>query len=438
MNLDQITSLTFFSIVFALTTFEKRRLNTLVTPFIVTAWPFAIISVLVNYILIYIGFKPFTMRAQLFVLCNLMILWIIGQLFSHFYKTEKTINQNSGRLDNLIMEYSDYEWLVIIISWIVIGVILKKVISLFNQFGGFAFLGDPRFEDKMTHGFAAHMGEVAKVCFILLGIFFRFSKRKVLSFLTLVGLFIALAAMQVKYHLLWVVIMLFIYKINEIPPSKQWKALLWTGIIVLFIMNLFWVLLTIAWKTFSFTSEGVWKFLLEHTMLYITSSPINLDEWLNYPAIKPDSTMLSVFYNIKNVIIGNPLRSDPGQDVSIGFLPISNITFSNTGTAYGVFYLIGGWMFTLFMTVLLSVIYYWVFFQNRRQPNIYLTFINIFCMTLATLTFFVQYLTLLSLYEFIFIYLIMITIFRVLNYLKLENRSWQNNNTNNYFVSEHF
>ena len=46
-----------------------------------------------------------------------------------------------------------------------------------------------------------------------------------LSFLTLVGLFIALAAMQVKYHLLWVVIMLFIYKINEIPPSKQWKAL---------------------------------------------------------------------------------------------------------------------------------------------------------------------------------------------------------------------
>ena len=54
-------------------------------------------------------------------------------------------------------------------------------------------------------------------------------------------------------------------------------------------------LLTIAWKTFSFTSEGVWKFLLEHTMLYITSSPINLDEWLNYPAIKPDSTMLSVF-----------------------------------------------------------------------------------------------------------------------------------------------
>jgi len=242
--------------------------------------------------------------------------------------------------------------------------------------------------------------------------------------------------MQVKYHLLWVVIMLFIYKILELPPSKQWKALIWTGIIVLFIMNLFWVLLTIAWKTFSFSAKGVWEFLLEHTMLYITSSPINLDEWLNYPAIKPDSTMLSVFYNIKNVIIGNPLRSDPGQDVSIGFLPISNITFSNTGTAYGVFYIIGGWMFTLFMTVLLSVIYYWVFFQNRRQPNIYLTFINIFCMTLATLTFFAQYLTFLSLYEFIFIYSIIATILRALCYLKLEDRNFQNPISNKYIIPE--
>jgi len=48
----------------------------------------------------------------------------------------------------------------------------------------------------------------------------------------------------------------------------------------------------------------------------------------------------------------------------------------------------------------------------------YLLFFNMISMTLGSLTFFVQYFTLLSLYEMVFIFIIFIVIFQVLNYLK--------------------
>lgn len=436
MIIDQVTSLTLFSIVLSLTILEKNRLNTLVTPFTVTAWPFVVISILVNGFLIYIGFKPFTMRAQLFVLLNLIILWLIGYLIDYYINPKGRKNFPVLKNDEVFKELYRYEWLIIGISWLAIAVIIRQVFSLFNKYGGFAFIGDPRFEVMMTHGFVAHVGEVAKICFILLGIFFRFSKRKIIVFITLFGLFIGLAALQVKYHLMWVLIMLFIYKIIEMPVSKQWRYLIWTGIVVIFVMNLFWILLTIAWKTFSFSEKGIWKFLFEHTMLYISSSPINLDQWLNHPDIKPGSTLLSVFYNVKNVLVGNPFRFNPMPDVTIGFLQISNTTLvSNTGTAYGVFYIIGGWIFTLFTTVLLSAVYYWIFFQQMRNKNIYLIFINFFCMTLAALTFFVQYYTLLSLYEVLLIYIVIITVLCGLNYLKSAGRIWQNKNDEEEIIS---
>lgn len=421
MIIDQVTSLTFCLIVFSLTILEKNRLNTIVTPFTVTAWPFVIISILVNGVLIYIGFKPFTMRAQLFVLLNLIILWLIGYLLDYYINPKGGKNFPVLKNDEVFKKFYRYEWLIIGLSWFAIAIIMRQVLNLFNKYGGFAFVGDPRFEVMMTHGFVAHVGEVAKICFILLGVFFRFSKRKIIVLITLFGLLIGLAALQVKYHLMWVLIMLFIYKIIEMPISKQWRYLIWTGIVVIFVMNLFWILLTIAWKTFSLGEKGIWKFLFEHTMLYISSSPINLEQWLNHPDIKPGSTLLSVFYNVKNVLVGNPFRSNPMPNTTIGFLEISNTTLSNTGTAYGVFYIIGGQVFALFITVLLSVIYYQIYFQSRRNNNVYTIFFNIFFMTLATLTFFSEYFTSLSLYETFFIYISIITIFKIFDYLKIEN-----------------
>jgi len=418
---NQLTSIAFLLTILLLTVHEKNRLNTLVTPFTVTAWPFVVIAILVNYFLIYLGYKPVTMRVQLFILLNLIILWVVGYLIDIFI-IPKGSNISIKKNDEVFKELHRYEWLIIVLSWFAIAIIIRRVFSLFNKYGGFVFIGDSRFENMMVHGSAAHMGEIAKICFVLLGIFFRFSRRRIIVFMTLFGLFISLAALQVKYHLLWVLIMLFIYNIIEMPVSKQWRALIWTGISVLLVMNLFWILLTIAWKTFSFSNVGVWKFLFDHTMLYISSSLINLEQWLNHPNIKPGSTLFSVIFNMKYIIVGNPFRYNPMPDTTIGFIKISDTILSNTGTAYGVFYIIGGPVFVLLMTVLLSVIYYQVFFQSRRNNSPYIIFMNIFFMTLATLTFFSEYFTSLSLYETIFLYIILITIFKILNYLKMENR----------------
>ncbi|MFA4917418.1 MAG: O-antigen polymerase [Syntrophales bacterium] len=432
---DQLTSLTLIGVVLSLTILEKKRLNTLVTPFTVTAWPFVFIAVLVNFLLIHLDFKPFTMRAQLFILANLGILWVIGYIVVHFSGTKTHQEVGSSQFDNIFEKFAAYEWLLIGIAWFAIGVIFRRVNSLLSQYGGFAFVGDPRFEMMMMYGFPAHMGEVAKTCFLLLGIFFSFSKRKILVITTLLGLFIALTSMQVKYHLLWVLIMLFIYRVIKLPVAKQWRALFWTGFVVVLVMNLFWILLTIAWQTFSLTSKGIWQFLFEHTMLYVTSGPVAFDHWLDYANIKPQESLLVVFLNIKNVLLGNPLRISAMPYVNISFVPTAAHTVSNVGTAYGVYYIIGGWTFTLFMTVLLSSIYYLVFVQNRKRTNVYLIFINILCMTLAALTFFVQYFTLLSLYETILIYSVVITIFQVLNYLKMDLRIKKNDVIDNNLTS---
>ncbi len=77
----QIPSLVFFMAILALTIIDARRLNTIITPFTVTAWPFAIISLVTNFILGYLRFPPMTMRVHLFVLVNLVIIWLIGYIF---------------------------------------------------------------------------------------------------------------------------------------------------------------------------------------------------------------------------------------------------------------------------------------------------------------------------------------------------------------------
>ena len=413
----QLTTLTLCATIVACTINEKNRLNTLITPFTVTAWPFLVIAVLVNYFLIYLDFKPFTMRAQLFVLANLFILWLVGYWQFYFVGNSNIGEVQKERFQELFARFARYEWFLIFISWVAIYIVTKKVLSLFGRFGGFAFLGDPRFELMMTVGIAAHMGEVAKVCFILLGLMFRSSKNKTAIIMTMLGLFLAIAAMQVKYHLLWVLIILFIYRLLEMPVKKQLRAILWTSLSVILVMNLFWILLTIAWKTFSFTNKGIWQFLFEHTMLYITSAPVAFDTWLDFPDIKPDGSLLVVFKNIINVIEGNPIRISAMPFVTIGFILTTNNTISNVGTAYGVYYIIGGWVFVLFMTVLTAAVFYYIFFMNRKHTSAYLLFLNIFCLTLAALTFFVQYFTLLSFYEVIFLYLLFISIFKVLSYM---------------------
>jgi hypothetical protein len=146
---NQLTSIAFLLTILLLTVHEKNRLNTLVTPFTVTAWPFVVIAILVNYFLIYLGYKPVTMRVQLFILLNLIILWVVGYLIDIFIIPKGSII-SIKKNDEVFKELHRYEWLIIVLSWFAIAIIIRRVFSLFNKYGGFVFIGDSRFENMMV------------------------------------------------------------------------------------------------------------------------------------------------------------------------------------------------------------------------------------------------------------------------------------------------
>lgn len=412
---NQVTSLAFSSVILALTLFDKKSLNTLITPFTVTAWPFVIISVTVNLLLVKIGFYSITLRVHLFVLANLIILWLIGFLFSYIYYDDKGPRQD---YDQIFQSYAHFEPFIILLSWIVIAVVYNRVRGLLNQFGGWSFFGDFRFEEMMGRGLAAHLIGVGQICFIFLIFLYHSSRYKLINSLTLVGLILAIASIQVKYHLIWVIIIAFLYRnINKDPKKQLWsvfKVLLG----LLLIMNLFWLVLTLAWGTFSVTNEGIYEFLMKQSLNYTMSSMIVLDTWMTTPDIMPGWTLLIAFINIKNFLTGNPNMINPAVYVGKGFIETAPQISANVGSAFGTYYLIGGVLFCFFMTVLFAIVSYFLYYKAFSTKNPVVVYFNLlFCM-LGMLTFFVQYFTLLTLYEITLIFLLFIGLFRFGNYVK--------------------
>ena len=94
----QIPSLVFFLTILSLTILDAKRLKTIITPFSVAAWPLAIISLVTNFLLGYLKFPPMTMRVHLFLLLNLIIVWLVG--FIYLDQQERLSLQSRWYLDS--------------------------------------------------------------------------------------------------------------------------------------------------------------------------------------------------------------------------------------------------------------------------------------------------------------------------------------------------
>ncbi len=415
---NQLTSIMFFCVILFLTIFDSKKLKSIITPFTVTAWPLVGISLLVNFYLIKMGFKPVTIRVQLFILLNLLIIWLIGYLcYFIFCHDKRGIILEATNHNDSFDRIARYHPILIIISWASILIVMYKVKSLLGSYGGFQYIGNPEFEKKMIVGPVAHITHLEKVCFILLAFSLKKSKYKLVTVITLIGLFIGIASIQVKYHLIWVLLMVFLFYTIQKPIRKQLKYITMAVVSIIIIMNLFWVLLTIAWGTFSLQSDGIRQYLIKNTFNYIASGPIVLDSWLSHPDVKPEWTMLIVIKNIINVIIGNPFRFDHGEFVNLSFSEVAKGVQSNTATAFGAYYIISGLTFTLFITIMLSITAYSIYYFNRWKDNNYITYLNIFMLMILLLTFFSQYFTLLSMYEMFAIYIFIVSLFHVNDYI---------------------
>lgn len=412
----QLASIGFASIVLLLLYLEKARINKVITPFSVTAIPFVVIVLLSNFLLIKLKFPPVTVRAQFFILTQLVILWFAGYFISGFFDVKRITANNSYR--PAADEFYRYDLIVIVLGWIAVLVVANKVLSLFQSHGGWSYFGDPEYEDQMTSGFAGHINHVGRVCFIYLIFTFRKSNHKILSLFTLSALAAVIVLIQIKYLILYLVLMTFIYYNAESSPKRQLRNLALAALTLLVIFNLFWVLLKIAWGNFGLDNEMVYLYIARQTANYLASGSMLLDHWLNYAYVRPDWTLWVIPENLQNVVTGNPIRYSFVPMVSLGFEKVAPLVYSNVGTAYGSFYLIGGWPLTLAYSAVTGVIYYTVYFFSYIRYRFDLIFLNLMLLTITTMSFFGQYYTILSTYEMPVIFIMMGMGFKLITYIR--------------------
>ena len=226
----QLATITFALIVLGMTILERRQVESYITPFSVCAWPFVFIFFIVNFLLFYLGFAPITLRVIYFILLNISLIWFIGIGSSFFmYGKQESIPVKSE--ENIFTQIARYDIYFIIISLIVIVVTLLRVYMLLKTHGGWSYYADEEFEETMIRGPESHLIQVGRACFILLFLTHKYSKVKFFNSLALLGLLVAIATTNVKYQLIFLVIMVFFYKMMQASPRKQLKNI----VIILFL-----------------------------------------------------------------------------------------------------------------------------------------------------------------------------------------------------------
>lgn len=407
--INLLSSFVLFTMVFLLTLTE-RRYKSFLTPFSVTAWPFAIISIIVNIFAVRINFLPITTRVNFFLMLNLFFIWLVGFIMSHFYDLSKPKTDYRPVFTGL----KKYRLWIYVFSWLVISVVALKIFSILNT-EGWRYLGDDQFEKDMIVGFHAHMIQFGKALLIVLILMYWDTSKSILFYLTSALLVLTTMSTFVKYHIVWIILVLFFIKNHSIQPKRQLRkiSLISLSVAGLFIGN--YIVLTIAWNTFSVSNPLIWEFILGWLYNYLMSGPILLDNWMDMAYSKPWWSLFIVPINFFNVIIGDPERLSTVTYVTPGFLQVSPEFTSNVGTSFGVFYIIGGFVFTILMTFFISMVSYHFFFKSQQSKSPFTIYFNALFLMLGILSFFVQYFTLLSLYEMTFFYVFLIGFFRLLN-----------------------
>jgi hypothetical protein len=402
-------------VVLLLTVIEKKNYNCLFTPFSVTAWPFAIISLIVNLIAVRMQFLPVSVRANFFILVNLILIWIVGSIMYHL-SSRPSIR---GSFHEVFAQFKQFKPFLIVLSWMVIIGVAIRIQKILGE-EGIQFIGNSKFENMMIVGYAAHLVQLGKVLLILLVLSIWKSPKKLLDYVTIVGLVIVIMSVMVKYHLIWVILIIFFIKNIDLPYQKQLKKIIIISSLVVLIFVFNFVVLFLSWKTLSVTNPEMWNFIFSWLFNYIMSGPIVLDRWIDLAFSKPWWSLFIVPINVINVVIGDPERLNAVRFVSGGWTRIAPELFSNVGTSFGVYYLIGGIPFTFLSTILISVMSYLTFIWSYTTKNPIVIFLTALLLTLGILSFFVQFFTLLSLYEVIFFYTILVSLFSF--FIKLKGR----------------
>ena len=412
---EQLSSLVFFLCIAGLTVIENRKWNNLYTPFTLTAWPFVVITLLVNFLLYQIGFSMITARANYFVLLNLVFIWIFSYLVSHFNSTERIKNN----LADAFSPYIRYKYIFIILSWVIIIFSFIRLLKFVGLHGGWWYIGTDEFGEKYFRGPVGHAIIYGKVCFLILYCISLLNRRRdnFLIYFTLFFLSLTIISIQNKYHLMIIVLMIFFISNLTKTTKQQIKSIVNVTLLLFMLFIVYFIIVALGWKTATFIQTGIWEHIFKMFLNYLVSGPIILDKWMDFADTKPEWTMFVPIINLFRYVSGNKNLINVIPYVSKGFYQVLKGFHSNVGTGFGVYYLIGGLGFTLMMTLFTSAISYTLYIKCKNFNNPILIFFNTMFLSFGVLSFFVQYYTILSIYEYSLMFFFTILILRVINKL---------------------
>jgi oligosaccharide repeat unit polymerase len=370
-------------------------------------FPFIIIDLFLLFFGKVFDYYQITIRVHLFLILNFIVFWIAGKII--FWK-----NKNSFLTQEQINSYfrkkiaidSGLLWVAIIL--ILVGI--KIVLGILSTHGLW-YLGTEDFEKDVGSGIYGHTVQFSKIIFIYIALKYFLSSRKSIFKFTVLGLLAVIIILaKVKYHIIWAVLITFFMLNFRKNFKSQSKVLANITYIVVMLFAINYIIMFFALTSFDIANENMWKFIFKNFFDYFVSGPIMLDKWLDLPETKPITGLFIVFKNFYNAFWGTGQIENAVKYVSPGFLAVGKYSTSNVGTSFGVYYLIGGMKLTVLSSFILGLIYHKFYLLSSTKNNLIYHYLNAVCLTMSTLSFFVIYFTLLSLYEMFFIFVVLLII----------------------------
>lgn len=392
---------------------EIKRLKVLITPTVFFISPFILIIFITNFILVKYKYPEITPKVLWFLAIQGFIIWVIGLVFSHRFPV------SLPRIKKITRDLSDY-YTKFSVFFIFLGLfsslmIIYKALSLFAAHGSWHYFGHSDYEKIMTKGGIAHLIHTAKISCFFLVLTYKKSKYKSLIWAVIFISLFAILMVQIKHHILHLILLLFLITLFDRDLKTQVKSLVTAFVLVVIIFNVFWVVL--AYLSHIERTSTIANILGKYFINYLFTGTMNLDKWMTFSNIAPEWSPILTFRNLWNFLMGNPRMYDGVYYLSMEFTYIAPQMVSNVATAYGPFFLAGGWPFAVFYTIIISSLSQFFFYLTFSVKSIFVFFINIFLLVNILFTFFGAYALLISFFEVPIQLLLIILFLKVVNFL---------------------
>lgn len=388
---------------FLVSSWEKQRDGTVITPFGLLAWPYAIVVAMINLGGIYFGFFPVSLISILFVILCLLFFkfgeWFIELTFYNTGMDKKLISFNREELKTCFDKYK-LLFIVLAIISIIAGIIHFH--QSLRAVGGWFFIYSKEFQYTYSRGILGHIMQLNRSAFTFLCGYYFFSKKK-FTLPLLILMFLSILLAQIKTHVITTFLsgILFSYIIRVI--KFNFKKLVLYGFIIFIFFNLSYAVGYSRIGLINTYSHKVQLNLLYQFFTYLFGGAIGFSEILKSPTypIYSSKEIFAVPINFYNILFAKKEL----VDVIVHYwIPIStNYKYfhsSNVFTLFGMLYMyIGSYATFIYMFVVGLIANFLKHMAYRKNAYIGFQLAYVFFLSFLTISFFDIYFNQLQIYH---------------------------------------